>query len=262
MPAKPSGEVKTKIIPVPQKNGDIYLMERKTQYDPEKKYNRVLSSKLISKIPKGEKNPVPTRPKAAKGHKSEAKSGKLSASRVHVGMMDIVDHIGTISGIDAAVYASTDLGTAQKIISIARYLFASNGQTLPGIQTWQFTHPLPYASGISEDIYHDLFNRIGLDESLQQNFFKERCSLLEGNDAIAYDSTTISTYSENQIDARYGFNKAHDGLKTIKLLTLYSINSRQPIAFTKQPGNLPDVTAIENALNQLSVPGYYLFRSF
>ena len=255
MPAKPSGEVKTKIIPVPQKNGDIYLMERKTQYDPEKKYNRVLSSKLISKIPKGEKNPVPTRPKAAKGHKSEAKSGKLSASRVHVGMMDIVDHIGAVSGIDAAVYASTDLGTAQKIISIARYLFASNGQTLPGIQTWQFTHPLPYASGISEDIYHDLFNRIGLDESLQQNFFEERCSLLESNDAIAYDSTTISTYSENQIDARYGFNKAHDGLKTIKLLTLYSINSRQPIAFTKQPGNLPDVTAIENALNQLSVLG-------
>ena len=255
MPAKPSGEIKTRIVPVPQKNGDIYLMERKTKYDPEKKYNRVISSKLVSKIPKGEKNPVPTRPKAAKGHKSEAKSGKLSASRVHVGMMDIVDHVGAVSGIDAAVYASTDLGTAQKIISIARYLFASNGQTLPGIQTWQFTHPLPYASGISEDIYHDLFNRIGLDESLQQNFFKERCSLLEGNDAIAYDSTTISTYSENQIDARYGFNKAHDGLKTIKLLTLYSINSRQPIAFTKQPGNLPDVTAIENALNQLSVLG-------
>ena len=255
MPAKPSGEIKTSIVPVPQKNGDIYLMERKTQYDPIKKYNRVISSKLVSKIPKGEKNPVPTRPKAAKGHKSAAKSGKLSASRIRVGMMDIVDHIGTVSGIDAAVYASTDIGTAQKIISIARYLFASNGQTLPGIQTWQFSHPLPYASGISEDIYHDLFNRIGLDESLQQNFFKERCSLLEGNDAIAYDSTTISTYSENQIDARYGFNKSHDGLKTIKLLTLYSINSRQPIAFTKQPGNLPDVTAIENALNQLGALG-------
>ncbi len=255
MPAKPSGEVKTKIIRVSQKNGDIYIIERKTQYDPDKKYNRVISSKLVSKIPKGEKDPVPTRPKAAKGHKSEAKSGKLSASRIRVGMMDIVDHIGTVSGIDAAVYASTDLGTAQKIISIARYLFASNGQTLPGIQTWQFSHPLPYASGISEDVYHDLFNKIGLDESLPQSFFKERCALLEGNDAIAYDSTTVSTFSENQIDARYGFNKSKDGLKTIKLLTLYSINSRQPIAFTKQPGNLPDVTAIENALNQLSALG-------
>ena len=55
MPAKPSGEIKTNIVPVPQKNGDIYLMERKTQYDPVKKYNRVISSKLVSKIPKGEK---------------------------------------------------------------------------------------------------------------------------------------------------------------------------------------------------------------
>ena len=34
---------------------------------------------------------------------------------------------------------------------------ASNGQTLPGILTWQFNHELPYKNGITEDIYHDLF---------------------------------------------------------------------------------------------------------
>ena len=112
-----------------------------------------------------------------------------------------------------------------------------------------------YRFGISEDVYHDLFVDIGLDESLQQNFFRERCSLLGEHDAIAYDSTTVSTYSVYQPEARYGFNKAKDGLKTIKLLTLYSIDTRQPIAFTKQAGNLPDVTAIRNALNQLSVLG-------
>ena len=70
MPAKPSGEIKTKIIHQPQKNGDIYVLERKTIYDPDKKYNKVLSSKLIGKIPKGEKNPVPTRPKKRKATKS------------------------------------------------------------------------------------------------------------------------------------------------------------------------------------------------
>jgi transposase len=36
---------------------------------------------------------------------------------------------------------------------------------------------------------------------------------------------------------------------------LYSIETRQPVAFTKQPGNLPDVVTIENALKQLSVLG-------
>ena len=48
--------------------------------------------------------------------------------------MDIIDHIGTVSGIDDAIYSSMDLGTAQKIILLARYLFATNGQPLPGIQ--------------------------------------------------------------------------------------------------------------------------------
>ena len=255
MPAKPSGEIKTKIIHQTQKNGDIYVLERKMIYDPEKKYNKVLSTKLISKIPKGENTPVLTRPKRSKNDGLVRNTGYISAKRTHVGMMDIIGHIGNVSGIDDAVYASTDIGTAQKIISLARYLLATNGQSLPGIQTWQYNHPLPYEDGISEDIYHNLFVQVGLDESLQQNFFRKRCESLSAKDALAYDSSTISVYSENQNEARYGFNKAHDGLKTIKLLTLYSIDSRQPVAFTKQPGNLPDVTSVTNAIKQLSALG-------
>ncbi len=273
MPAKPSGEIKTNIIHQVQKNGDTYILERKILYDPEVKYNRVLSTKLISKIPKGETIPVATRPKRGKNKESAAKSGIVSAKRMHAGMMDIIDHIGSVSGIDDAVYASADIGTAQKIISLARYLLATNGQSLPGIQSWQYNHPLPYEDGISEDVYHNLFVQIGWDESLQQKFFCKRCESLPAGDALAYDSSTMSVYSENQIEARYGFNKAHDGLKTIKLLTLYSIESRQPIAFTKQPGNLPDVVSITNAVKQLSAlgvntteiitdNGYYSERNF
>lgn len=255
MPARPSGEVKTKIVHQPQKNGDIYVLERQTIYDPVKKYNRVLSSKLISKIPKGSKSPVPTRPKRSKNTESVQKNEIITAKRTHVGMMDIIDHIGSVSGIDSAIYASTDRGTAQKIISLARYLLATNGQSLPGILTWQYNHPLPYEDGLSEDIYHNLFVQLGFDEELQQSFFQKRCETLSSEDALAYDSSTISVYSENQNEARYGFNKAHDGLKTIKLLTLYSINNRQPIAFTKQPGNLPDVITVTNAIKQLSALG-------
>jgi transposase len=170
-------------------------------------------------------------------------------------MMDIISHIGAVSGIDSAVYGATDLGTAQKIISLARYLLATGGQTLPGILTWQFSHPLPYENGLSEGIYHELFARIGRDESLVQNFFASRVRDLSEKDAIAYDSTTISTWSEGQIEARYGFNKAGDGLKTIKFLSLYSINTRQPIAYTKLPGNLPDVVTVKNAITQMNALG-------
>ncbi len=80
------------------------------------------------------------------------------------------------SGIDNAIYSSIDLATAQKIISLARYLLATNGQYLPGILTWQYNHPLPYEDGITENVYHNLFVQLGTDESLQQSFFKHRCA--------------------------------------------------------------------------------------
>ncbi len=258
MPAKASGEEKTRIIHQRQKNGDTYVIERRTIYDPVRKFNRVLSSRIVSKIPKGQDTPVPTRAKRRKGEKvsfSETASPVQKAVRNKVGMMDIIEHIGAESGIDEAIYGNTDLGTAQKIISLARYLLASNGQSFPGITTWQYTHPLPYEDGISEDVYHDLIEKVGLDEQLQQNFFASRVAGIEGQPVLAYDSTTISTYSAGLPEARYGFNKAHDGLDTVKLLTLYSVETRQPVAFTKAPGNLPDVVTIENALKQLSVLG-------
>ena len=154
MPRIASKEPRIITVKVPQKNGDTYIIERKIVYDEKKKYNRVLSSQLIAKIRKDEFNPVPTRPKRGKSAVLDAKVQILNASRMRVGMMDIVAHIGDVSGIDSAIYAATDLGTAQKIISLARYLLATGGQTLPGILTWQFSHPLPYEHGLSEGIYH------------------------------------------------------------------------------------------------------------
>ena len=47
MPATASGEIKIRIVHQPQKNGDIYVLERRTLYDPVKKYNKVLSSRII-----------------------------------------------------------------------------------------------------------------------------------------------------------------------------------------------------------------------
>jgi transposase len=235
-------------------NGDIYVHERQVIYDPDTKNNSIIHSKLIGKIPKDKDKMVPTRPKRTKEEK-EADDCTILASRNRVGMMQIINHIGKVSGIDEGIYRGTDLGTAQKILSIARVFLATDGHSLPLLNTWQFSHPLPYEDGLSEAIYGELFARVGRDESLQQNFFAARCKGIRGKPVLAFDSTTQSTYSDKQIEARYGYNKDGDGLKTIKLLTLYSIDTRQPVAFTKQPGNISDVTAITNALFQLSALG-------
>ena len=264
MPRKPTGSVIKSRAEELQKNGDIYIYEREYQYDPKTKKTKRISNKLVSKIPRGTEAMVTTRPKRKSAGASPPESpcdvsaiSKIHASRQRTGLTDILSHVGRASGIDDALLASTDNGTALKIMSIARFLVATSGDSLPHIETWQLTHPIPYADGITEDIYYHLFKTIGIDETFRQRLFHERCRQLGDNPLIAFDSTTQPTYSENQIDARYGFNKAKDGLKTIKYLTLYSVDNRQPIAFAKQPGNLPDVTSLSNALKQLEVLGIH-----
>jgi len=264
MARKPTGRVTKSRTEVPQKNGDFYVYEREYQYDPETKKTKRISNKLVAKIPKGTSEEVPTRAKrksmgsSCAERKSEAPDCScISASRQRTGLMDILEHVGKASGMDDALLASTDRGTALKIMSIARFLVATSGDSLPHIETWQLTHPIPYADGITEDIYYNLCRSIGIDEAFRQRLFYERCQQLGANPLIAFDSTTQSTYSENQLDARYGYNKDNDGLKTIKYLTLYSVDNRQPIAFAKQPGNLPDVTSLSNTLKQLEVLGVH-----
>ena len=171
------------------------------------------------------------------------------------GLTDILEWVGRASDIDHDVRSSFSEGDAAKILSIARYWIGTGGNTLPRLESWQVMHDLPYREAITEDVYGELFKSIGCNEGGVQNYFSCRAARLDKSPVLAFDSTTISTYSENQSEARHGLNKDGDGLNTIKLLTLYSVKSREPLAFAKQPGNIPDVISIENALSQLKCLG-------
>lgn len=227
-------------------NGDIYIYERITAYNEKTRKTYTVSQKLKGKIKSGTQEMTPTRPKKRKGE-----GGITSAVRRHTGLTDILEWIGKSSGIDHDVLSSFSEGDATKILSIARYWIGSGGNTLPRLESWQVMHSLPYREPITEDVYSDLFKEVGRNEDGVQRYFSFRAARIGKSPVLAFDSTTISTYSENQSEARRGFNKDGDGLNTIKLLTLYSVKSREPLAFAKQPGNIPDVISIENTLEQL-----------
>lgn len=227
-------------------NGDIYVYERITAYDEKTRKTYTVSQTLKGKIKAGTRDLVPTRPKTRKGE-----GGVTNAVRRHTGLTDILEWVGESSGIDSDVRTSFGEGNADKLLSIARYWIGSGGNTLPRLESWQVMHPLPYCEPISEDVYGKLFKDIGRNEDGVQRYFSCRAMRLGKSPVLAFDSTTISTYSENQSEARRGFNKDGDGLNTIKLLTLYSVEAREPLAFAKQPGNIPDVISIENTIEQL-----------
>lgn len=235
-----------------RKDGTKYIYERTTIYDPQTKKIKVLGCKLIGKILKGSNEIIKTRPKKPAAPKPVA---PVKVARSHVGASEILDFVGKQSGIDTCILRSLPQAEALKAISLARYLAACDRKTLPGIETWQLNHQIPYLEPLTERVYGTLFEQIGRNESWIQNYFRHIASTLEKEPALALDSTTFSTYSTNLKEAQYGFNKDADGLPTIKFVTLYSVKNRLPIAYCKQPGNIPDVISIQTALKQLSVLG-------
>lgn len=242
MPRKASGEPKVKRVERLQSNGDIYIYEVTTRYNPEKRYNEHVSSKLLGKKSPDGTGILPTRPRKTPG------TNETAAVRRTVGAMDILEWIGRESGIDDDMLSSADIGTAQKVISIARFWMANPDKSIRRIEEWQISHTLPYREGLSEDTCYSLMKDLGQDISVSQKYFQYRASHAASKSSVAVDSTTISSYSEYLNDVRFGYNKDGNGLATVKMLTLFCLNDHQPIAFSRQPGNIPDVISVLNAL--------------
>ena len=257
MPRKASYPEKVSIIKETQANGDVYVYERKTIYDPNLKYNKSLGKTLIGKIPKGTSEMVETRPKrCAETPSTEAVSNSRKASKRHIGMLDIVAHVAEKSGVSRQLTEAipSDIGLRQKIQTLAWYGFVMDGDTWPGILSWsrRYAGLLPYRDApITQDMYHDVFEYLGRHEEIKQAIFMTRAKAMGKGELIALDSTTVWTESALLPQGRSAPHK--DGLiKTVyKIVEIYSITSRQPIAYAILPGNVPDGSTVPNAMKQL-----------
>ena len=70
------------------------------------------------------------------------------------------------------------------------------------------------------------------------------------------NSTSHSVYGNGlKPYARQGFNKDGDGLDIYKIITFYSLDSGLPVSFELQPGNIPDVISLVNAVPRAKAYG-------
>ncbi len=191
-------------------------------------------------------------------HTSDSGGMPSEIIRRHVGMLDIVSHVADKSGITAEINKAVgrDRGIARKIQTLTWYAFATDGETWPGIRAWttKYAGLLPYRdSSISQDMYHDLFVYLGYNESIKQSVFKHRAETMGDGELLALDSTTIYTESESLNVGRKAPHKDKLIKNVYKIVEIYSITSRQPIAYARIPGNISDGITVENALKQLDI---------
>ena len=163
MPRPFTGKTHTGIRRVVRPNGDVYVYQRVTQYDPETRKTKTIKSTLLGILdPKTGK----TRPTRGKSEKKEV----VAAESARTGTTDILEWVGRQTGISEHLRNSFAEPQAQKIDTVARYLIATDGAPMPRIESWQISHPTPYAPGLSEDVYGDLFRDVGRNEDGRQKY--------------------------------------------------------------------------------------------
>ena len=243
-----------------KRSGITYAYESISWWDKEKKQSRS-TRRLIGRVDEesGEIKLTDGRcRKEASGSQEvvKVKHGRvpsLSVSRQFYGATYLLDKIGEkISIIDDLRACFID---NYKIIqSIAYFLILEESNPLFRFSRWGRMHRHPYGDDIASQRSSELF--AGITEEQKHNFFRLQGRRRSQDDYWAYDSTSISSYSECINQVRHRKNKDNDRLPQINLLLLFGEKSNLPFYYRKLAGNIPDVKTMRVLLRDLDVLGY------
>jgi len=240
-----------------KRSGITYAYEYISHWDKEKKQSRARRT-LIGRVDKvtGEIVPTDGRNRKTGTDKLPAKRGQKSApvvQRSFFGATYLLDALGEKLGITKDLKLCFP-DTYLHILSIAYYLILEETAPLYRFDKWATLHRHPCGKIISSQRASELFSSI--TEEDRQKFFslqgKRRCE----NEFWAYDTTTLSSYSETLKQVQYGFNKEHDRLPQLNLTLVFGEESNLPFYYRKLAGNIPDSKTVRILLEELDVLGY------
>ncbi len=138
----------------------------------------------------------------------------------------------------------------QQIESLCYYLILEGGQSLYRLHKWGVTHVHPFEDDLPSQRISELLGNI--TESSKMEFFKRQAGRRAEKEYLAFDTTSISSYSELIKQVKYGKNKEGDALPQINLGLLYGEKSRLPVYYRKLAGNTADVVIVRNLLKDIS----------
>ena len=224
-----------------------YAYESVSCWDKEKQQSRA-KRRCIGRVDPGTKEIIPTRKKE--------KTDSLPASdtsRSFFGATYLFDAIGDKLG------TTSDLKrcfpeTYKQLLSTAYYLILEDKNPLSRFPKWATTHKHPYGKSIPSQRSSELFASI--TEDAKNHFFRLQGKRRVEKEYWAYDTTSISSYSNCLKQVRYGVNKDHDPLPQINIALLFGEESNLPFYYRKLAGNIPDVKTVKNLLADINLLGY------
>jgi transposase len=244
-----------------KRSGITYAYESISYWDKEKRQSRAKRT-LIGRVDKETGEIVSTDGRNRRSAIDDSNANRIKkrgptpvyeASRRFYGATYLFDAIGEKLGITADLKRC--FGDSHKqILSIAYYLMLEEQGALFRFQKWSILHQHPYGKNIASQRSSDLFSSI--TEAQKQQFFTLQGKRKSDREFWAYDTTSISSYSETLSQVQYGHNKEHDPLAQLNLAIVFGADSNLPFYYRKLAGNIPDSKTVRHLLSDLDQLGF------
>ena len=127
-------------------------------------------------------------------------------------------------------------------MSLAYYLVLESDSPLYRFPRWAFDHRHPLEEECVSQRISELLRDV--PEGAKFEFFKRQVRRRQEKEYLAYDTTSVSSYSEYIKAVRYGKNKDHDSLPQVNMALIVGEESGMPVYYRVLPGNISDVTTI------------------
>ena len=242
-----------------KRTGITYAYDTTYYWDKEKRQSR--SKRIcVGKIDPETGDIVPTRGRAKKGSKSAsgkpAKTGPkpfVETRHLYYGATYLLNEFANELGL-AADLRQCFPETYKQLLSVAFYLILEDNNPLYRFEKWHLTHKHPYGESITSPRSSELFASI-TDDQVNKLFRLQGRRRVE-DEYWAYDSTSISSYSETLAQIQYGKNKEDDQLPQLNLLLVFGEESGLPFYYRKLAGNIPDSKTVKHLLEDLDILGF------
>ena len=242
-----------------KRTGITYAYDTTYYWDKEKRQSR--SKRIcVGKIDPETGDIVPTRGRAKKGSKSTggkpAKTGPkpfVETRHLYYGATYLLNEFANELGL-AADLRQCFPETYKQLLSVAFYLILEDNNPLYRFEKWHLTHKHPYGESITSPGSSELFASI-TDDQVNKLFRLQGRRRIE-DEYWAYDSTSISSYSETLAQIQYGKNKENDQLPQLNLLLVFGEESGLPFYYRKLAGNIPDSKTVKHLLEDLDILGF------
>ena len=239
-----------------KRTGITYIYESKSYWDKTKKQSRTKRT-LIGRYDEKTGKTVETdgRGRHRCDYFPEAAAARVSIPKVarsFAGATYLFDAIAKQTGVTADLKQCFP-GNWKAILSVAYFLIIEDANPLSRFSRWAATHRHPLGCDLPSQRSSELFASI--TEAQRMEYFRLQAKRRTNDEYWAFDTTSISSYSDALNQVKWGKNKDSDQLPQINLALLFGEKSNLPFYYRKLPGNVPDVKTICNLLKETNILG-------